>query len=57
MVFVGITLKIVNQIKVKNDKHIQSELKKIIKLGGEGLMLRKPESIYEGKRSKTLLKV
>ena len=50
-------IEIVNQIKVKNDKHIQSELKKINKIGGEGLMLRKPESIYEGKRSKTLLKV
>lgn len=40
-----------------NNDHVFSELLKIEKLGGEGLMLRKPESFYEHKRSNTLLKV
>ena len=30
---------------------------KVIKGGGEGIMLRQPSSIYEGKRSSTLLKM
>ena len=33
------------------------ELNKIEELGGEGIMLRKSQSLYEGKRSSTLLKV
>lgn len=33
------------------------KLKEIEKLGGEGLMLRDPDSMYEPFRSKTLLKV
>lgn len=32
-------------------------LGEVEKKGGEGLMLRKPGSLYEGKRSSTLLKV
>jgi len=50
-------IEIVQQTKIKTKKCIDKELKKIIKLGGEGLMLREFGSIYEGKRSKTLLKV
>ena len=38
-------------------KHMQEELARIEKLGGEGLMLREPGSIYEVGRSMTLLKV
>ena len=30
---------------------------KVLKLNGEGLMLKDPESFYEKKRSKKLLKV
>lgn len=37
--------------------HLDKELEKIIQLGGEGLMLRDPDSLYEGTRSTTLLKV
>jgi DNA ligase-1 len=37
--------------------HLQKQLKKIEKAGGEGLMLREPGSAYEGGRSPTLLKV
>jgi hypothetical protein len=37
--------------------HLQRELDRIESLGGEGLMLRQPESHYEAGRSHTLLKV
>ncbi|KAL0961041.1 hypothetical protein HGRIS_006031 [Hohenbuehelia grisea] len=37
--------------------HVFDKLKEVEALGGEGLMLRKPKSIYEGHRSSTLLKV
>lgn len=38
-------------------EHLNNELKRINDLGGEGLMLRQPGSLYECKRSRTLLKV
>ncbi|GLB34971.1 putative DNA ligase [Lyophyllum shimeji] len=38
-------------------QHVLDKLKEIESLGGEGLMLRKPGSIYEGRRSATLLKI
>ena len=37
--------------------HVLDKLKEIEGLGGEGLMLRKPRSPYEGRRSNTLLKI
>ncbi len=37
--------------------HLQEELARVESLGGEGLMLRQPESAYETGRSSTLLKV
>ncbi|PBK63457.1 DNA ligase/mRNA capping enzyme [Armillaria solidipes] len=42
---------------VKDRQHVLDQLKKIESLGGEGLMLRKPGSQYEGRRSSTLLKI
>jgi len=30
---------------------------RVIKLGGEGIMIKDPKSLYEGKRSNYLLKV
>ena len=50
-------VEIVKQTKIYKNSEVDVQLKKIIKLGGEGLMLRKYDSIYEGKRSKSLLKV
>ena len=50
-------IKIVRQTKVKNQNHLNKELDKVLDKGGEGLMLRQPESMYERKRSKSLLKV
>jgi DNA ligase-1 len=47
----------VNHVRCEGIKHLRSELGRIEALGGEGLMLRLPLSIYEGCRSETLLKV
>lgn len=41
----------------KGNDHITEELERIVALGGEGLMLRKPGSNYERTRSSTILKV
>ncbi|KAJ3511849.1 hypothetical protein NLJ89_g3864 [Agrocybe chaxingu] len=41
----------------KSRQHVLDKLKEIESLGGEGLMLRKPESKYEGRRSGSLLKL
>ena len=43
--------------KCKDLKHLQRELKRVETLGGEGLMLREPGSVYEVGRSSSLLKV
>lgn len=41
----------------RGKEHVYESLKAIEALGGEGIMLRKPKSLYIGKRSATLLKV
>ncbi|KAH9482076.1 DNA ligase [Psilocybe cubensis] len=41
----------------KSRQHVLDKLKEVEGLGGEGLMLRKPQSVYEGKRSGSLLKI
>ena len=41
----------------KGKEHLLSELKKVLDMGGEGLMLREPKSKYQHGRNKTLLKV
>jgi len=43
--------------RCRNLDHLRDELARIEQLGGEGLMLRQPESRYEAGRSSTLLKV
>lgn len=48
---------IVSHEKCKSSEHLKKCLEEVEKLGGEGLMLRKPKSKYEGFRSSTLLKV
>ncbi|KAI9352438.1 hypothetical protein DFJ73DRAFT_926274 [Zopfochytrium polystomum] len=50
-------VEIVRHVKCKGEAHLTSELKAVEKKGGEGLMLRKPRSLYEHRRSRTLLKV
>jgi len=48
---------IVQQTKCKGTAKLQEELAKVEALGGEGLMLRQPKSLYIGTRSSTLLKI
>ena len=62
--FVAVTLpaknefvKPVLQERCKGTAHLLAERDRIVGLGGEGLMLRKPESEYKAGRSPTLLKV
>lgn len=48
---------VVKQTVCKGLAHLTKEMDKMVAQGGEGLMLRKPGSFYEAKRSSTLLKV
>jgi DNA ligase-1 len=45
------------QSRCEGIEHLQTELARVDSLGGEGLMLREPASVYESGRSTTLLKV
>ena len=45
------------QSQISTAKELERRLVEVVALGGEGLMLRKPHSMYESKRSSTLLKV
>ncbi len=47
----------VEHVRCEGRPHLEAELRRLEQLGGEGLMLRKPGSLYEPKRSLTLLKV
>jgi DNA ligase-1 len=49
--------KAVKHTRCKGQDHLERELAKVEKAGGEGLMLREPSSEYVGNRSATLLKV
>ena len=44
------------EIKMENEEHMDRIYKKVIADKGEGIMLKHPQSPYEGKRSKYLLK-
>lgn len=50
-------LKVVSHVKVRSVRHLDELHTRIVKLGGEGLMLRQPGSMYEQKRTRTLLKL
>jgi DNA ligase-1 len=43
--------------RCQSREHLQRTLDDVLKLGGEGVMLRQPRSFYEHKRSDTLRKV
>ena len=49
--------RVLTQIRCTGSDHLRQELARIEALGGEGLMLRQPESAYVVGRSSTLLKV
>ncbi|MBN1801657.1 MAG: DNA ligase [Candidatus Lokiarchaeota archaeon] len=48
---------IVEQIPCKGDKHLWEEFEKIISIGGEGLMVRKPDDEYFDGRTNNILKL
>lgn len=50
-------VRIVAQTRCEGAAQLIAERDRVVKLGGEGLMLRQPESAYEAGRSATLLKV
>lgn len=50
-------VKLVVQYRCEGAAQLIAERDRVVGLGGEGLMLRKPESAYEPRRSPTLLKV
>ncbi|XP_005100834.1 uncharacterized protein LOC101848532 [Aplysia californica] len=47
----------VEQVKCKSKDQLEGKLTRVLNLGGEGLMIRQPKSVYERTRSKTLLKI
>ena len=48
---------IIPQIELQNHAELQVELQRVEKLGGEGLIIRKPDAYYTIGRSPTILKV
>ena len=50
-------VRVVAQERCQGVTQLLAERDRIVKMGGEGLMLRQPESAYEAGRSPTLLKV
>ncbi len=49
--------RVLQQDRCRGLDHLREELARVESLGGEGLMLREPGSVYEAGRSTTLLKV
>ncbi len=50
-------VQLVHSVICENPKHLQDYLNIIVGGGGEGVMLRQPDSLYAHGRSKTILKV
>ena len=48
--------KIVSRIQYQGNDHLLKSLTEIVKEGGEGFMLYKPQSLYIGERTQSLLK-
>ncbi len=48
---------VITQKTVKGKEHLKNELLRVEKLGGEGLIVRKPDSLYSSGRSADILKV
>jgi DNA ligase-1 len=48
---------VIDQIPVSDSTEVQRELERIEKLGGEGLIVRKPDGLYQAGRSMEILKV
>lgn len=50
-------VKIIKQIKCRDEAHLQSFLKKVVKLNGEGVIVKDPKQGYHTGRSPYILKV
>ena len=50
-------LKMAQQTFIESEKHMENLYKTILEKGGEGLMIKDPDSFYEDKRSNYMLKV
>ncbi len=48
---------VISQIKVRDSEHLQQELSRVEALGGEGLIVRRPDTHYRGGRTSEILKV
>lgn len=49
-------IEIAEQVQVRNAAHLEKMFDDVVAVNGEGIMIRKPKSKYEAKRSSTLLK-
>jgi DNA ligase-1 len=47
---------IVKQLRCRGQSHLEEYKSQILEMGGEGVMLREPESLYHFRRSRSLLK-
>ena len=56
IVTVRCPIQIAEQVRVKNAAHLDKMFQSVVSNEGEGMMIRKPKSKYEAKRSHTLLK-
>ena len=50
-------VKMANQTVIQSEEHLETLYQKIIENGGEGVMIKCPNSMYEDKRSNYMLKV
>src|SRR4029079_11646245 len=50
-------VRVISQERCTGMTQLLSERARVVRLGGEGLMLRQPQSLYEAGRSPSLLKV
>ena len=48
---------VISQTKVRDSDHLQQELKRVESLGGEGLIVRRPDTYYKDGRTAEILKV
>ena len=55
--YVGQTIRIIEQIPVKDNTHFALLLKEVEQKGGEGLVVRDPKALYINKRTSKALKV
>lgn len=51
------TIRVIPQIPCRDDQHLQTYLKQVVSQGGEGLVLRNPNTLYESGRTANALKV